>query len=109
MSIIVYNINILEKRTIIFDKWLTNLDINIRSIINNYIVRVLNGNTSNCKSLRNGIREIRINYKKGYRVYYTILNGNCLLLLLVGGDKKSQEKDIVKAIKIKEIFECKER
>ena len=73
---------------------------NIQDKIAEYIDRVLNGNTSNCKSVGKGISEIRINYQKEYRVYYTVL------LLLAGGSKsgnqKVQQKDVMLAIEIRD-------
>jgi putative addiction module killer protein len=89
------------KQSIVFEKWFLNLDINIQIKINDYIDRVTQGNTSNCKSVGKGVREIRINYQKGYRVYYTILRNNTILLLLVGGDKVRQQKDIDHALAMK--------
>jgi putative addiction module killer protein len=57
--------------SLIFEKWFLNLDINIQIKVNDYIDRVAQRNTSNCKSVGKGVSEIRINYQKGYRVYYT--------------------------------------
>ena len=51
------------------------------------------------KSLGGGISELRIDYGPGYRVYYTERNG-MILILLAGGDKSTQDKDIVKARKL---------
>jgi putative addiction module killer protein len=93
------------EQSIVFEKWFLKLTINIQSKLNDYIDRVSQGNTSNCKNIRNGISEIVINYQKGYRIYYTILKNNTILLLLAGGDKsghgKSQQEDVEKAIAIK--------
>ena len=50
-------------------------------------------------SLRNGINELKIDYGPGYRVYYTF-KGKTLILLLCGGDKSSQRKDINLAMEI---------
>ena len=51
------------------------------------------------KSVGHGIRELKINYAKGYRVYFT--ETNCkIILLLIGGDKSTQQKDIQKAHEI---------
>jgi putative addiction module killer protein len=49
-----------------------------------------------CKSVGEGIREIRINFAKGYRVYFKEKDGK-IIVLLVGGDKSSQQKDFEKA------------
>ncbi|MDR2437261.1 MAG: type II toxin-antitoxin system RelE/ParE family toxin [Endomicrobium sp.] len=99
-------------QTKIFQKWFNNLSSNIQDKIAEYIDRVLNGNTSNCKSVGKGISEIRINYQKGYRVYYTVLHNNTVLLLLVGGSKsgnqKIQQKDIILAIEIMDYLKEKE-
>ena len=54
------------------------------------------GNFGDCKSLGDGIAELRIHYGSGLRVYYSKI-GNKVLLLLCGGDKSSQTKDISKA------------
>jgi putative addiction module killer protein len=90
------------KQSIIFEKWFLNLDINIQIKVNDYIDRVAQGNASNCKSVGKGVSEIRINYQKGYRIYYTqILRNNTMLLLLVGRDKVRQQKDIEQAIAMK--------
>ena len=51
------------------------------------------------KLLGGGISELRIDYGPGYRVYYTERNG-MIILLLAGGDKSTQERDIVKARKL---------
>ena len=55
-----------------------------------------------CKLLGNGIYELRFFFGSGYRVYVSVERGNTLLLLLVGGDKSSQSKDIEKAMKLAE-------
>jgi putative addiction module killer protein len=54
------------------------------------------GNLGDHKSVGNGIAEMRIDHGPGYRIYYTIKN-RTLLLLLLGGDKSTQAKDVVKA------------
>lgn len=54
-----------------------------------------------CKPIGSGIRELKINYAKGYRVYFKETNGK-VIILLIGGDKSTQQKDIEKA---KEIWE----
>ncbi len=52
-----------------------------------------------CKPVGNGIRELRINYAKGYRIYFKETEGN-IIILLIGGDKSNQQKDIEKAKEI---------
>ena len=64
------------------------------------------GNFGDCKSVGESLFELRINVGKGYRVYFTN-QGNKIVVLLVGGDKSTQEKDIKMAKKmIKEICKC---
>ena len=58
------------------------------------------GNFGDIKALGDGVYEMRLFLSPGYRLYYTILNSVIILLLLVGGDKSSQEKDIHMAKKI---------
>ena len=52
-----------------------------------------------CKPVGDGITEMRINYAKGYRIYFKEKDGR-IIILLVGGEKSTQEKDIKKAKKI---------
>ena len=52
-----------------------------------------------CKSVGNGIKELRINYAKGYRIYFRETDGK-IIILLIGGDKSSQQKDIEKSKEI---------
>jgi len=54
-----------------------------------------------CKPVGDGIQEMRVNFAKGYRVYFKENNGK-IIVLLIGGEKSSQQKDIKKA---KEIWE----
>lgn len=49
-----------------------------------------------CESVGSGIRELKINYAKGYRIYFKETNGR-IIILLIGGDKSTQQKDIEKA------------
>jgi putative addiction module killer protein len=101
----------LDKKTAIYRKWFDKLPENVQDEISVYVGRVLSGNTSNCKSVGKGVSEIRINYQKGYRVYYTVLNDNTVLLLLAGssksGNQKAQQKDIMLAIEIRDYIKSK--
>lgn len=84
-----------------FAKWLKRLkDAAARARI---LVRVqrlsLTENFGDAKPVGDGIFEMRIDYGPGYRLYYA-LRGNELVLLLIGGDKSSQQRDIAKAKKL---------
>lgn len=57
------------------------------------------GHFGDCKPIGDGIRELRINFAKGYRVYFKEKDER-IIILLVGGDKSSQQKDIEKAKEI---------
>ena len=67
------------------------------------IERMRNGNFGDSKSVGDGVFELRINVGKGYRVYFTN-NGNEIVILLIGGDKPTQENDIKKAKKMAKDF-----
>jgi len=54
------------------------------------------GNFADAKSVGNGVVETRIHYGPGYRLYYT-RRGEAIVILLVGGDKSTQKKDIERA------------
>ncbi|WP_414515799.1 type II toxin-antitoxin system RelE/ParE family toxin [Nostoc sp. PCC 9305] len=58
--------------------------------------RVEAGNFVDCKSVGDGVFELRIDYSYGYRVYFG-QEGSAIIILLCGGDKSTQEKDIDKA------------
>jgi putative addiction module killer protein len=60
---------------------------------------LVHGNPGNHRDLPQGISELKIDFGPGYRVYYT-MRGNRLLILLAGGDKSTQRKDIVRAIEL---------
>jgi len=80
-----------------FDKWLRKLrDRQAVLAIANRITRVSAGNFGDVKSVGDGVFEMRIFIGKGYRIYYR-MNGLQVVLLLCGGDKSSQSKDIEKA------------
>jgi len=63
------------------------------------IERLADGNPGDVKSVGAGVLEMRIDYGPGYRVYYA-QRGRELILLLAGGDKDSQEKDIKTALRL---------
>ncbi len=80
-----------------FDRWLRKLrDPLARSRIEMRLRRLSLGNAGDVRPIGEGLSEMRIDYGPGYRVYY-FQQGSVLVLLLCGGDKNSQQKDIGKA------------
>lgn len=78
--------------------WEAKLDIMTRAVINNRLDRMSLGNFGDAKLLKStgGIWELRINWGPGYRIYFG-KSAKTIVVLLIGGDKKSQESDIQKA------------
>jgi len=64
-----------------------------RAHINTRIRRLSLGNPGDVKSVGQGVSELRIDYGPGYRVYF-VQRGETLVILLAGGDKRTQERDI---------------
>ena len=90
------------KTTNIFDKWLATLkDRSAVTRILSRLYRMEKGNLGDVKSVGKNLFEVRLFFGSGYRLYYT-LEGQTIILLLCGGDKASQGKDIEKAQKIME-------
>jgi putative addiction module killer protein len=82
----------------VFGEWLSGLkDDRTRAKIVVRIDRLSLGNFGDCKSLGNGLFELRIDWGPGYRVYYAPVGGACVLLL-GGGDKRKQSADIKRAV-----------
>ena len=86
------------EKTTEFDKWLWKLnDLKTKAKI---IIRIQKLETDehfgDCKPVGDGIREMRINFAKGYRVYFKEKDGK-IIILLIGGDKSNQQSDIAKA------------
>lgn len=80
-----------------FDRWLRNLrDQVAKRAINTRISRIAVSNFGDSKSVGEGVMELRIHDGPGYRIYFTMV-GSEVVLLLVGGDKSSQNQDIDKA------------
>ena len=88
------------RKTDIYAKWLDSLrDIHARARILARVERLALGNPGDVKPVGEGVSELRINYGPGYRVYYTQL-GLEIIILLAGGDKRSQASDIRKALRL---------
>lgn len=80
-----------------YSEWIQDLkDVRGRAIIRTRVNRVRTGNFGNCESVGEGVFELKINFGPGYRVYFG-REGADLVLLLCGGDKGSQDRDIKKA------------
>lgn len=78
--------------------WLDGLkDIRARAQIRARLARLAAGNLGDCKPLRDGVQEIKVDIGPGYRVYLS-RQGPILVLLLCGGDKTTQSRDIERAI-----------
>lgn len=81
-----------------FGEWLAELrDVRTRAKIVARIDRLSAGNFGDCKALRGGLFELRIDWGPGYRVYYALVGKECVLLLC-GGDKRKQSSDIKRAL-----------
>ena len=88
------------EKTVLFDQWLKKLkDRQAVLAISMRLTRVALGNFGDAKPVDDGLYELRLFVGPGYRLYYTI-KGDSVVLLLVGGDKSSQERDIRKAKEI---------
>ena len=82
------------RRTDVYAKWIDNLrDIKARARILVRIERLAAGNPGDVKAVGEGVSELRITYGPGYRVYFK-QQGQELIILLAGGDKSTQSKDI---------------
>ncbi len=88
------------RRTDIFIDWLANLkDRRAAARIAARILRLEDGNLGDVKPVGEGVSELRINYGPGYRVYF-MQAGRTVILLLCGGDKNTQARDIAMARKL---------
>ena len=86
------------RQTEVYARWFRRLrDRQARVRIDSRIRRLSLGNPGDVRPVGEGVSEIRINYGPGYRVYY-IQRGETLVVLLAGGDKDSQGRDIRRAI-----------
>jgi putative addiction module killer protein len=85
------------KQTETFRKWRMKLkDARARALIASRLDRLAIGNAGDVKPVGEGVSELRIDYGPGYRIYFQ-KRGNSLVILLCGGDKRTQEEDIKRA------------
>ena len=83
-----------------FDHWLRKLrDDRARARIEARVTRLAEGNAGDVKPVGGGVSEMRIDHRPGYRVYY-MQKGDVMVVLLCGGDKSSQQRDITSALAI---------
>lgn len=88
------------RKTDAFVEWLDGLqDIRARARILVRIERLVAGNPGDVRPVGEGVSEMRINYGPGYRVYFK-KKGQRVVILLAGGDKESQSKDIKTALRL---------
>ena len=87
-----------------YSEWFANLrDIQARARINARIRRLSLGNPGDVKPVGEGVSELRIDYGPGYRVYF-LQRGCEVVILLAGGDKHTQQKDIQTALELARNF-----
>lgn len=88
------------RKTETFERWLTKLrDRRAAARIKSRIDRLQLGLIGDVKSVREGVSEMRIDYGPGYRIYF-VRRGRGLLILLAGGDKRTQSRDIENALSL---------
>lgn len=88
------------RETQLFSAWLESLrDARARTRVQARILRLRQGNPGDVKPVGEGVSEMRIDYGPGYRVYY-VKRGALLVILLAGGAKPTQDKDIKAALKL---------
>jgi|SRR3989338_4473361 len=87
-----------DRGVVPFENWLKHLrDQRAVAAIRSKLNRVRQGNFGDCKHLKSGVFELRIHYSPGYRIYFGKY-ADCTVVLLWGGNKSTQAKDIERAI-----------
>lgn len=95
----------LVEETEVYRDWINSLkDLAARARIQVRVDRLVHGNPGTHRHLTDGVSELKIDVGPGYRVYYTI-RGTRLLLLLAGGSKSTQNRDIANAIRLARNYE----
>lgn len=106
MANVIYKIQMVEVRqTVIFREWLDGLkDQRAATRIAIRILRLQNGLAGDVRPVGQGVSELRVDYGPGYRMYF-VQRGAVLVILLCGGDKGTQQRDITRAKALAETLE----
>ena len=93
------------KRTPEFDRWCNGLkDVTTKLRLITRLKKVSRGNLGDVQSVGEGVSEMREHFGKGWRMYF-VQRGSVLVVMLGGGDKSTQARDIVKAIALSKTLE----
>ena len=88
------------RKTEVYAKWLDGLrDVRARARILVRVERLAAGNPGDVRSIGEGVSELRIDYGPGYRVYFK-MQSRMVVVLLAGGDKRTQSRDIKTALRL---------
>ena len=88
------------RKTDLYAKWLDSLrDVRVRARVLVRVERLAAGNPGDVRPVGEGVSELRIDYGPGYRVYFK-KQGRAIVVLLAGGDKRTQSRDIEKALRL---------
>ncbi|NJL51315.1 MAG: type II toxin-antitoxin system RelE/ParE family toxin [Hydrococcus sp. SU_1_0] len=88
------------RETKVYARWFSKLrDRQVKAHIDTRIRRLSLGNPGDVKPVGEGVSELRINYGPGYRIYF-IQRGSAVIVLLAGGDKRTQQQDIKQALEL---------
>ena len=91
------------RQTETYAKWFSSLrDRHAKARIDIRIRRLSLGNPGDVKAVGEGVSELRINYGSGYRVYF-VQHGQTVVILLAGGEKRTQDRDIKTALELARI------
>jgi putative addiction module killer protein len=98
-----------ESGTDVVMEWLSGMrDLRGRAAIFRRIGRLEAGNFGEVRSLHHGVWELKVNVGPGYRVYYA-RSGLSIVVLLCGGDKSTQDSDVVRAVSYWELWKINDR
>ena len=88
------------RETQVYARWFNSLrDRRAKARIDTRIRRLSLGNPGDVKPVGEGVSELRVNYGPGYRIYF-IQRGTTVIVLLAGGDKRTQQQDIKQALEL---------